>query len=27
VRVTIPTHPSPEEERLYAQLAELARVR
>jgi len=26
VRVTIPTHPSPEEERLYAQLAELAKV-
>ncbi|GIW29420.1 MAG: chaperone protein DnaJ 2 [Meiothermus sp.] len=27
VRVTIPTNPSPEEERLYAQLAELVKVR
>jgi len=26
VRVTIPTHPSPEEERLYAQLAELSKA-
>jgi curved DNA-binding protein len=27
LRVTIPTHPSPEEERLYAELAELLKVR